>query len=73
MQVSEIRAWTTEELHKRLEEAYQEVFALRYKKASGRLENYSRVKAVKREIAQMKTILRERELSAELIGGGEEQ
>lgn len=68
MQAREIRTWTTEELYRRLEEAYRELFALRRERASGRLEDYSRVRAVKRDIARMKTILRERELIAELIG-----
>ncbi len=69
MQVREIRTWTTEELQRRLEESERELFALRRRKFSGRLEDHSRIKAVKRDIAQIKTILREREL----IGGGEAQ
>jgi large subunit ribosomal protein L29 len=71
MQAQEVRTWTSEELQSRLEDAYREVYALRYEKASGRLEDHNRIRAVKREVARMKTILRERELSAELIGGGE--
>jgi len=71
MQVQEVRTWTSEELQSRLEDAYREIYALRYEKASGRLEDHNRIRAVKREVARMKTILRERELSAELIGGGE--
>ncbi len=66
MQAREIRTWTTEELQKRLEEAYQELFTLRRELAMGRLEDHSRVRAVRRDIARMKTILRERELVAEL-------
>ena len=72
MQAQEIRAWTTEDLQRRLDEAYQESFALRRELALGRLEDHNRITAVKRDIARMKTILRERELSAELTGGGEE-
>jgi large subunit ribosomal protein L29 len=64
---------TTEELEERLEESYRELFALRHEKASGRLEDMNRIKAVKRDIARMRTILRERELSAELIEEGELQ
>ena len=71
MQAQEVRTWTSEELQSRLEDAYREIYALRYEKASGRLEDHNRIRAVKREVARMKTILRERELSAELIGGGE--
>ncbi|MCK4451470.1 MAG: 50S ribosomal protein L29 [Anaerolineae bacterium] len=65
MQAREIRTWTTEELQGRMEEAYREVFALRRELAMGRLEDHNRVRAVKRDIARMQTILRERELIAE--------
>jgi large subunit ribosomal protein L29 len=67
MQASEIRSWTNEEIQKRLEESYRELFALRQEKASARLEDHNRLKAVKQDIARMKTILRERELVAELV------
>ena len=65
MQVREIRTWSTEELQRRLEEASRELFAMRRQKFSGRLENTTRIKAVKRDIAQIKTVLRERELIEE--------
>ena len=68
MQAREIRTWTTEELQGRLEDAYRELFALRRELAMGRLEDHNRVRAVRRDIARMKTILRERELVAELSG-----
>ncbi|MBE9507958.1 MAG: 50S ribosomal protein L29 [Chloroflexi bacterium] len=71
MQAYEVRTWTTEELQGRLEDAYREIYALRHEKASGRLEDHNRIKTAKRDIARIRTILRERELSAELIGGGE--
>jgi len=73
MQVREIRTWDAEEIQRRLEEAYRELFTLRREYSLGRLEDYSRLKTVKRDVARMKTILRERELSAELIGEGESQ
>ncbi len=66
MQAREIRTWTTEELQGRLEDAYREVFALRRELAMGRLEDHNRVGVVRRDIARMQTILRERELIAEL-------
>ncbi len=68
MQAREIRTWTTEELQGRLEDAYRELFALRRELAMGRLEDHNRVRAVRRDIARMKTLLRERELVAELSG-----
>ena len=75
MQAREIRTWTTEEMQERLEDAYRQLFALRRDEASGRLEDTNRLRAVRRDIAQIKTILRERELGAELVGveGGEAQ
>ncbi len=73
MQAREIRTWTAEEIQRRLEEDYRRLFALRRQKASGRLEDHNQLKAVRRDIARMKTILRERELSAELAEGGEVQ
>jgi large subunit ribosomal protein L29 len=73
MQAREIRTWTSEEIEQRLEEAYRELFVLRREKASARLEDHNRIKTVKRDIARMRTILRERDLSAELIEGGEAQ
>ena len=67
MQAREIRTWTTEEMQERLDDAYRELFALRRELAMGRLEDYTRVRIVKHDIARMKTILRERELVAELV------
>jgi large subunit ribosomal protein L29 len=67
MQASEIRTWTTEEIEERLEEGYRRLFALRRELAMGRLEDHNQIRAVKRDIARMKTILRERDLVAELV------
>jgi large subunit ribosomal protein L29 len=50
-----------------LEESYRELFALRRELAMGRLEDHNRLRAVKHDIARMKTVLRERELVAELV------
>ena len=73
MEAREIRKWTVEEMQGRLDEDYRRLFALRRELAMGRLEDHSRISAVKRDVARMKTVLRERELSAELAGGGEAQ
>jgi large subunit ribosomal protein L29 len=67
MEAREIRTWTMEEMQGRLDEDYRRLFALRRELAMGRLEDYNQVRAVKRDIARMKTILRERELVAELV------
>jgi large subunit ribosomal protein L29 len=67
MQAREIRTLTTDDLQGRLEEARRELFALRRELAMGRLEDHNRITAVKRDVARMRTVLRERELTAELV------
>jgi len=63
MNASELRDRTSGELATMLDESYQELFNLRFQKSSGQLKNTSRVGFVKRQIARIKTILRERELA----------
>ena len=70
MQVEEIRNMGTADIQKKLEDTREEFFNLRFQRASGQLEDYNQIKRVKREIARMLTILREREI-AEWIGGEE--
>jgi large subunit ribosomal protein L29 len=62
MKAAEIRALTTAEIKNRLDQAYQELFNLRFQLATQQLEDTNRLRQVKREIARLKTILREREL-----------
>ena len=64
MQAAEIRSLSTEEIQNRLDEAYQSLFRLRFDWASGQLEDNNRLPAIKRDIARLKTILREREIAA---------
>lgn len=52
-----------EELRQRLKEAYQEQFNLRMQKATRELTNFARPNLVRKDIARIKTILRERELA----------
>ena len=61
----ELRNLETEELEGRLAEARQEAFNLRFQLVTGQLDNYSRIGQVRREVARIETILRERELAAE--------
>lgn len=63
MKVEEMRARSNEELVKRLEEAYQELFNLRFRAATKQLVNNREIPRVKQEIARLKTLIRERELS----------
>jgi large subunit ribosomal protein L29 len=57
---TDIRAKSVDELKDRLVELKKEQFNLRFQKASGQLENTARVTAVRKEIAQVKTVLNER-------------
>ena len=60
----EIRELSEVELQNRAAELKQELFNLRFQLAVNQLENPTRIKAVKKEIAIIKTIQRERELAA---------
>lgn len=62
MKAQEIRAMTSDELMQRLDDAHQELFNLRFQFSTGRLENFNRLTEVKRDIARLKTVMREREL-----------
>ena len=53
---------TNEEIEGFLKKSKEELFNLRFQKATGQLDNTARLKAVKRDIARMYTVLREREL-----------
>ena len=64
VEAREIREWTNEEIDQRIEEAQRELFTLRRQLDLGRLEDTNQVQRVKRDLARMKTILRERELIA---------
>ena len=59
---SELRSSSPEELSSKLAEAKEELFNLRFQSATGQLENHGRLHAVRKEIARIYTVLREREL-----------
>ncbi len=62
MKASEIRNLTSEELGKKLTDLKDELFKLRFQLATGQLENPMRIREVRRGIARVQTIIREREL-----------
>jgi large subunit ribosomal protein L29 len=64
MKPTEIRALSDEELARRLDELQQELFNLRFQLTTRQLENYMRLEAVRRDVARVRTIMRERELEA---------
>jgi large subunit ribosomal protein L29 len=63
MNTAEIRELTNEELVEALKEAKEEKFNLRFQVATNQLDNTARLKAVKKDIARICTVLRERELA----------
>ncbi len=70
MRIGEIRALNSEELKKQLDDSYRELFNLRFRLATKQLTNYNEIRNVKKRIAKIKTILRERELWGEEQGFG---
>ena len=63
MKVNEIRELSTEEINKKLVEAKQELFNLRFQQATGTLEKPSRIRDIRHTVARMKTVLKEREIN----------
>jgi len=62
MKIKDLQNLTDEELVKRLGESKDELFKLRFQLVTNQLDNPSRIKEVRRSIAHLKTVLREREL-----------
>ncbi len=62
MKIEEIRALNSEETAKQLEAAHKELFDLRFRLATKQLVNHRQVRMVKKKIARLKTLMREREL-----------
>ncbi|MBW3558031.1 MAG: 50S ribosomal protein L29 [Actinobacteria bacterium] len=60
---SELRELADVELEGRLSEAKQELFNLRFQNATGQLDNSARIGHVRRDVARIETILREREIA----------
>ena len=62
MKAKEIRDLTTVEIETKIKSLKEELFNLRFQLATGQLENTARISEVRKAIARMKTIMREREL-----------
>ena len=62
MKTNEIRKLSTEEINKKIAESKEELFNLRMKQATGTLENSARIHELRKDVARLKTILREREI-----------
>ena len=59
---SELREMQESELKERLGETKEELFNLRFQNATGQLDNYKRLGVLRKEVARIKTILRQKEL-----------
>lgn len=60
----EIRDLSHEEMVKKLEETKEELFNLRFQNATGQLDNYKRIRELKRDVARIKTVMRQQEIAA---------
>ncbi|GAP61903.1 MAG: 50S ribosomal protein L29 [Ardenticatenia bacterium] len=68
MNAAELRQLTDEELKAKLDEAYKQLWSLRFQHASRQLKDTSQIRQTKRLIARIKTILHERRLAEEKEG-----
>ncbi len=64
MKATDIKEMSVDEMNNKLEDLKQELFNLRFQLAVNQLENTARLKAVKKDIARIKTVLREQEINS---------
>jgi large subunit ribosomal protein L29 len=64
MKASEIRELSDDELARQLAETQQEMFNLRMQKSFGQMENPAQLRIVRRDLARMKTVIREKETAS---------
>ena len=65
MKANDIRELATSEIELKVKSLKEELFNLRFQLATGQLENTARIREVRKAIARMKTVIREREISAQ--------
>jgi large subunit ribosomal protein L29 len=65
MKAAELRDLADEELRGKLRELQEELFNLRFQLATGQIENVGRIRTVRRDIARMHTVLRQRQLDSQ--------
>ena len=70
LKAHELHELSNVDLETRLREAKEELFNLRFQSATGQLESHGRLRAVKRDIARIYTVVRERELGIRETPGG---
>jgi len=64
MKAKDLREMTKEELSKKKKDIKEELFNLRFQHSTGQLENTSRLKLLKKDVAKIETIVRQKELNA---------
>ena len=64
MKANDVRAMTPDQLEDELAKLKKEQFNLRFQKATGQLENTSRVRVVRRDIARIQTVMRDKRATA---------
>jgi len=70
-QTNDLRGLANDELVSKLREAKEELFNLRFQAATGQLESHGRLRAVRKDIARLYTVMRERELGITPIESSE--
>lgn len=70
MFIDEIRAMSTDEILDKIEDLKVEMYTFRLQKESGELKDTTLFRKTRRDVARLKTALRERELAAELVAQG---
>ena len=65
VKANELRELPADEIQQRLADTKEELFNLRFQNATGQLDNYKQLQVLRRDIARIKTILREQELREE--------
>jgi large subunit ribosomal protein L29 len=68
MKIGDVRAMTVDQLEDEILKLKKEQFNLRFQRATGQLENTARVRVVRRDIARMKTVAREKHAAAAAKG-----
>ena len=66
MKAEQLRDLTDDELDSRLKDAKEELFNLRFQLATGQLDNPKRIKEIKKDIARIQTVRREREIEVKI-------
>ncbi|MCZ7544004.1 MAG: 50S ribosomal protein L29 [Anaerolineae bacterium] len=73
MQIAKIRDMSDGEIRSAIDDLREELFNLRVQAGIGTLEDLSRMREARRDLARMLTVLRERELAAELVSAGQKE